>query len=155
MKEQVNLKVAVELIPETSFYNNLRKVVSPTAWDMFRRDTYRKYNNKCGKCGVEGQSLDCHEIWHFNEENQIQSLTGLIAVCKMCHHVIHHGYANILISQGKLDKRALINHFLTVNNCDEQYYKEHVKAAFALWRERSKKEWTVEMGDYYKFVMKK
>ena len=34
-----------------------------------------------------------HEIWHYDDENFVQTLIGLIALCPSCHKSKHYGRA--------------------------------------------------------------
>jgi 5-methylcytosine-specific restriction endonuclease McrA len=65
-----------------------------------RKRTYRQANYRCQVCGGRGSKhpVECHEIWHYDDENKIQKLMGLIALCPSCHQVKHIGLAQI---QGK------------------------------------------------------
>jgi hypothetical protein len=148
-----NLILTIDLVPKTSFYNNLRKVVSVNTWNILRKRTYSQYKVTCGICGVKNVDLDCHELWDYNDANCVQKLTGLIAICKNCHMIKHHGYANILAHKGQLDMKELIAHFLKVNNCTEAEYMSHKTHAFKEWTERSTKEWTVDLGEYEQYVV--
>ncbi|TVY10005.1 HNH endonuclease [Paenibacillus cremeus] len=149
------LKLEIDLVPETSFYNNLRKVVSKETWDKLRKQTYSKYKVTCGICGAENVVLDCHEIWEYDETDLIQKLVGLIAICKPCHLIKHHGYANILAQKGELNLDELVSHFMKVNNCTKKEYESHRKHAFKEWRERSTKQWTIDLGQYEQYVINK
>lgn len=37
--------------------------------------------------------LECHEVWEYDEENSIQRLSGLLALCTWCHKVKHWSWA--------------------------------------------------------------
>jgi len=111
------LKLTIELVPSTSWYDNLRKYTSKEDWDKIRKRTYAEYGNRCGICEAEGR-LNCHEIWEYDDKKHIQRLVGFIALCDMCHHVKHIGLAGILASEGKLDYEKVVEHFMKVNNCD-------------------------------------
>lgn len=54
-----SLKLAIELIPLTSWQDNLRKAISPSAWDRLRKSIYAKFNYHCGICNATGH-LRCH-----------------------------------------------------------------------------------------------
>ena len=149
-----NLKLTTELVPETSWFKSLREVVSRSVWDKLRKQTYAEYGYKCGVCGAEGR-LNSHEIWEYDDLDHIQRLTGLIALCDLCHHVKHLGRANQLVEEGKLDRQEVVNHFLKVNNCDEEVYAVYTDKVFDQWEERSEHEWTVDFGQYEQFVNKK
>jgi hypothetical protein len=62
------LKLKIELVPKTSWYNNLRNLLPRSVWDKIRKETFDYYNHKCGICGAEGK-LNCHEIWEFDDKN--------------------------------------------------------------------------------------
>lgn len=142
-----NLRLEIELVPKSSWYDNLRKHTSKENWDRIRKDAYAKYGYRCGICGADAE-LNCHEIWEYDNENQIQKLKGFIALCDMCHHVKHIGLAGILASEGKLDYEKVIEHFMRVNNCDRATFEEHCERAFDEWRRRSKHQWQVDLGEY-------
>lgn len=145
------LVLTVELVPRTSWYDNLRKVVSPDDWDRLRRDVYACYGHHCGICGASGR-LACHEIWDYDDAVHRQTLGGFIALCDLCHHVKHIGLAGILASQGKLDYEKVVSHFCRVNNCHEARFDSHVDAAFAIWERRSRAPWTVDLGEWEALV---
>jgi len=148
MTQQSNkLKLTIELVPSSSWYNNLRKYLPRRKWDEIRKRTYAKYEYKCGICGTEGR-LECHEMWDYDDENKIQRLTGFIALCPMCHFVKHIGMAGILSSEGKLNYEKVIEHFMKVNNCDRKTFETHIREEFTKWRTRSQYKWHVDLGEY-------
>lgn len=148
------LKLTIELVPATSWYNNLRGVLPKSVWDKIRKRTYTEYGHKCGICGAEGR-LNCHEIWEYDDQNHVQKLAGFIALCDLCHHVKHMGLAAILASEGKLDYERVVEHFMKVNGCDRKAFEEHRTKAFDQWRERSQYEWNVNLGEYEGLVERK
>ena len=143
------MKLTIELVPKTSWYDNMRKVLSKAAWDKIRRETYKKYGNRCGICKAAGR-LSCHEIWQYDDREHQQTLLGFIALCDLCHHVKHIGFAWVLAEQGKLDYKKVISHFIKVNRCSNKEFVDHKKAAFELWRKRSMYKWEVNLGKYRK-----
>jgi len=148
MKE---LKLTIELVPSTSWYNNLRSVLPKSVWDKIRKKTYAKYGYRCGICGAKGR-LNCHEIWEYDDQNHVQKLVGFIALCDLCHHVKHIGLASILASEGKLDYERVVEHFMKVNGCDRKTFERHRREAFDQWRERSRYDWNVDLGEYESLV---
>jgi len=145
------MKLTIELVPSTSHYKNLRKMMKRSRWDKLRKEVYAEFGHKCGICGSYGR-LNCHEIWEYDDQQHIQKLSGLIALCPMCHHIKHLGLAAILIQKGHLDGDALNNHFLKVNECGLDDYVEHTANAALQHRERSQYEWTIDLGDYEKLL---
>ncbi len=145
------LKLTIELVPRTSWYNNLRKCMSKRDWDKIREKTFAEYGHRCAICGSE-QRLNCHEIWEYNDKKHVQKLLGFIALCGMCHHVKHLGLAKILASEGKLDYEKVVEHFMKVNNCDHKTFEGQRKRAFQEWEERSQHEWLIDLGQYKSII---
>lgn len=145
------LKLTAELVPKTSWYNNMRKVMSQSAWNKLRKATYAEYGGRCGVCEAEGR-LNCHELWEYNDESHVQRLTGFVALCGLCHFVKHLGFAGILASEGKLNYDEVVAHFMRVNNCDRKAFDLHSRRVFDQWQERSRHEWTIDLGEFEQFV---
>lgn len=141
------MKLTIELVPETAWYNNLRKMMPVRIWDNLRRSVYAEYKYRCGVCDATGM-LHCHEIWEYDDLLNIQRLKGFIALCPMCHHVKHIGFARVLADKGELDFNDVVSHFLSVNECSVEEYERYVDDAFKLWDERSNHLWTTDLGEY-------
>lgn len=133
--------------------NNVRKAVSKESWDIIRRATYKRYNYHCGICGATGV-MECHEIWEFDDKRGIQRLKGLIALCTKCHKIKHFGYALMMADRGKMDIEDLLKHFRKVNHCRNVTFKRHFDESVRIWEERSKREWTIDLGECEKYVEK-
>ncbi len=141
------MKLTVELVPETSWYSNLRKAMPRAQWDKLRRKVYAEYGHRCGICGAGGR-MNCHEVWKYDDDDQTQRLDRFISLCDMCHHVKHIGFAGVLAGEGRLDFEKVVEHFMNVNRCDRATFEEHSREAFAVWRRRSRHRWTVDLGEY-------
>jgi hypothetical protein len=146
-----NLILFAELVPSTSWYDNLRNAMTKTDWDYIRKEVYAYYDHQCGVCGVGG-TLHCHEVWQYDDTNHTQTLDGFVALCPWCHHIKHLGLAGILASRGELDYERLIAHFMTVNQCTRNAFLWHREAAMSQWERRSKHQWRVELGEYQSMV---
>jgi hypothetical protein len=150
------MKLEIELVPETSWYNNLRKALPTSEWDKIRKEAYKKANYKCEICGQEGR-LSCHERWIYDDKKNIQKLVGFQALCDKCHNIKHIGFVNVQISTGKWSKTVmddLTKHFMDVNKVTSKDFTNHVSKAFEVWRIRSKQEWTTDFGDWTKLIAK-
>ncbi len=145
------LKLRIELVPSTSWYENLRKHMTEKSWDTIRKKVYADYGHKCAICGAEGR-LNCHEIWEYDDRKHIQELAGFIALCDLCHHVKHIGLAGILASKGELDYEKIVEHFCRVNNCDKHTFERHREMAFDQWQKRSQHKWRVDLGEYKEVI---
>ena len=70
-------KLTIELVPQTSWYTNVRSNVSKEQWDVIRKKCYAQANNVCEICGDTGKNqgykhnVECHEIWEYNELTRV------------------------------------------------------------------------------------
>lgn len=148
-------KLTIELVPETSWYNNVRSNVSKEEWDYIRKKCYKKANYKCEICGQTGKSqgfkhpVECHEIWDYNDDLKIQKLTGLIALCPHCHKVKHSGLA---LMQGETE--IVINQLMEVNKMNPTEALEYLNKAFALWEYRNNFDWDLDITYLDKYLDK-
>ncbi len=135
--------LTVELVPQTCWYFNVRSKVSKQDWDKLRRYSYQQAGNRCEICGGVGHQhpVECHEIWHYNDEQHIQRLIGLIALCPSCHEVKHMGYSN---TQGRGD--IAVAHLAHVNGWSVQEAEEYVEQCFETWLERSRHQGTLNIS---------
>lgn len=133
------LKLTIELVPKTSWYNNVRAVLTTTRWNALRSAVCDAAYNVCQICGAEGR--DCHEIWRYNLKTGVQKLAGMLCLCPDCHMVKHIGLAKV---KGKYDEA--LKHLMKINKLKKRQAEEYVDEAFKLWRERSKNEWTLDLS---------
>lgn len=137
------MKLAIESIPLSLWGINLRDKLGRTAWADVRKTCYAKARHCCEICGGVGtkHSVECHEIWEYDDERRIQKLSGFIALCPACHEVKHYGRACAVGRAAQAQQ-----HFLKVNGCTPQEMREHIVRAKALWTERSRAEWTQDLS---------
>jgi len=137
------MKLTIELVPRTSWGNNLRSAMTPKQWRALSGMVCDRAYNVCEVCGGVGPNhpVECHEIWEYNDRNHTQKLTGMVALCPDCHMVKHIGYARV---QGKYE--IALKHFMKVNGLKRKAAEDHVKAAFQIWRERNKNDWTLNIS---------
>lgn len=139
----MKLKLTIELVPRTCFYSNVRSIVSQSDWDKLRKDCYSKAKYVCEICGGKGTShpVECHEVWSYNDENDTQKLERLIALCPACHAVKHWGLSRI---RGR--ENECIRHLIYVNNITLKEANRLVNNEFAIWKERSDKQWILDLS---------
>ena len=141
-----NIKLSIELVPQSCWYNNVRSNVAPAEWDFLRKKSYQLAGHKCEVCGDVGQrqgfrhSVECHEEWSY--ENGKQTLVKLISLCPYCHKCKHPGLANI-----KNEGHLVLSQLMLVNDMTESEAKSYLQEAFELWEERSSQEWELNI-DY-------
>ena len=112
-------KLKFELVPDGCWYSNLRSILKPSAWDIIRRDAYKRADGKCMICGRPSARLEAHEKWSYNEETAVQKLEDVIAVCKACHETIHIGRTQLIGREEYAEK-----HFCKVNSCTYADYRK-------------------------------
>ncbi len=79
-------RLTVELVPKTSWYNNIRALVDELDWDRIRRQVYRQADYRCEICGGRGPEhpVECHEVWRYDDRTHVQMLVRMIALCPAC-----------------------------------------------------------------------
>lgn len=141
----------IELIPDGCWYYNLRTQFKKPVWDFLRKDAYARANGRCMICGRKTDRLEAHEEWAYDEENGIQKLVDIIAVCKDCHSVIH-----IERTALKGDLKKAEDHFMKVNDCS---YADFVSARGEANREQQRRnkisEWKVDLTYLQKYLDEK
>lgn len=144
-----NLKLAIELVPESCWYNNLRNLF-PEKWKGIRRDILFKAMGKCQICGGD-EGLECHEIWEYDDKKHIQTLKGFIILCYWCHSIKHIGNAFMRMwyeSRAEEIENKLIHHFMKVNKCRRGTFVVHLREVADLQYERNQHEWKTVMDDF-------
>lgn len=136
----VNL-LFVDLIPSTCWFTNVRSSVHPSDWDRLRNFIYQRAGNRCECCSSSEARLDAHERWSYNTATKVQKLMRLIALCQDCHEVTHMGFAAI---SGRSEEAKL--HLMKVTRMSQMQAEEHINAAFALWSDRSKFQWSLDLS---------
>ena len=113
----MNYKLTFEMVPEECWYSNLRSILKPKDWDIVRRDAYARANGRCTICGRYTKRLEAHEKWSYDEENALQKLEDVVALCHRCHEVKH-------ISRTQLIGRGMeaMEQFMRVNKCSQMDY---------------------------------
>jgi 5-methylcytosine-specific restriction endonuclease McrA len=134
--------LTIELVPRTSWYNNVRALVDGPTWDRIRRQVYRQADYRCEVCGGRGPEhpVECHEVWRYNDGSRMQALVRMVALCPACHQVKHIGFANV---QGKgAQARA---HLARVNGWKPEQADAYIAEAFGVWAQRSLGPWTLDL----------
>ena len=136
-------RLTIELVPRTCWFDNVRSALSHSEWAKLRKQTAVAANWHCQICGGRGPRwpVECHEIWHYDDNLQQQTLIGLISLCPSCHEVKHMGYSEL---RGK--KEEAVAHLALVNGWSLQGAFDYVDEAFDLWRRRSQHDWQLDIS---------
>lgn len=146
----VDIKLKIEMVPETLWNINLRYLLKPKKWQEIRKIELKRVQNDsyqfcCEICERAKDSLDCHEMWSYDDETHVQTLDGLIMLCKQCHLIKHIGFSSNLAMEGKCNFEGLIQHFCHINKLTPADFHEHYLEEYAKWEERSKHAWTQDL----------
>jgi len=139
MKDK-NLKLKIKMIPYNC-QDNLRTILSQKKWDIIRKATYRRARGKCEICGTTKRILHAHEDWKWDKSTGYQILKNVKCVCDLCHSVIHYKFTE---SSGK-GKEAR-KHFMKINNCSAEVFKEHLRKAEYKCELRGNRNWGLDVS---------
>lgn len=93
-------------------------------------------------CGAPAKRLEAHEQWSYDEQNHIQKLENVVAVCKSCHEVIHIGRTQLTGGEERASE-----HFMKVNGCTYAEYRKALGEANAAHRRRNLvPEWKLDLS---------
>ncbi len=140
------MKLTIELVPKTSWYDNVRSHVSDIRWNELRSDCYVRAKHRCEICDETGKdqgydhNVECHEIWEYDDNKHTQTLKGLIALCPLCHKAKHPGLAQI-----NGEERLVITQLMKVNDMDEFEANCYLQDTFLEWEDRSNYDWAVDI----------
>jgi UDP-N-acetylglucosamine transferase subunit ALG13 len=136
-------KLYIDLVPSSSWYNNLRDILKKEEWDIIRKKAYKVAGNKCRICGGKGKKhpVEAHERWSYDENTKIQKLERVVALCPMCHLSSHYGFAQI---KGK--EKLVRTHLMKINNWNEEYLDLHLEVAFEDYYRRSNYKWELDIS---------
>ncbi len=146
----MHIKHKICIIPKTAWGNNLRSYLTQAGWDKVRKKCYAEHDYKCQICGGQGGNgrkhpVECHEDWTFSEGKI--TLKGLMCLCPPCHEFHHPGLAS---TNGHTER--MLRQFMKVNNISRSEAIDYFQREFAIWRERSREEWSLSI-DYLKEYM--
>ena len=133
----------VELVPRSCFFSNLRSNLTRKDWEKLRHLAITSARNRCEICGStgNGHSLECHEIWHYDDDENIQTLTGLVALCKACHRAKH-----MALARHKGWEDVAEAHMMRVNQWDRRTLELYLEEAFMIFERRSEQEWGLDIS---------
>lgn len=136
----------VDLVPSSCWFTNVRSCVDTRDWDRLRHMVYTRAGNRCEACGTgpdraNSRYLEAHERWQYDDVRAVQTLRRLVCLCTPCHEATHYGLATI---RGR-DQQASA-HLRTVTGLSAVALDQHVSGAYQAWQERSRRNWSLDLG---------
>ena len=135
-------RLHVELVPRTCFFSNLRSNLPGKVWQQLRKDCFDLAGHRCEICGEDDsrRSLECHEIWAYDDDAHVQSLVGLVALCRNCHRVKHMALARHMGWEYQAEQ-----HFMRVNGWNRIRTMAYLEEVFELFEQRSAHPWQLDV----------
>jgi hypothetical protein len=135
-------RLTIELVPPSTWGQNLRGALSGEQWDCLRQAVYRRAGYRCEICGERGAThpVECHERWAYDDAARVQRLIGLVALCPACHAVKHIGR-----SYAEGDGDAALARLMRVNGWSRTDAVEYVDLVFDIWQTRRRGEWRLDL----------
>ncbi len=134
------LKLNFELVPDACWGVNLRNAY-PDLWKVVSKIIRDRANSKCTICGEYSNKLEAHEVWEYSLKG-VQKLKDIIAVCPLCHSVIHIGRTEL-----KGDIVLAEKHFMKINACSYSEYRKALGEAVSKHKELNKiSEWITDLS---------
>lgn len=143
------MKLTIELVPSTCWYSNVRSNVTKRQWDIIRKAVYSEFDYKCSVCGGKGlkHSVECHEVWEYNDATHVQKLLSMTALCPNCHRVKHIGRAQITN-----EFYIALEHLAKINGITEKDAEFYIEAQFEQWARRSNYKWKLDISVLDKYL---
>jgi len=132
-----------EMLPITTWEQNIRHKLGPDAWDRMRKHAYRAAGFRCEICGASGK-LEAHELWGLANETCVQKLERILALCPYCHKAHHLGIARRL---GMYDD--VRRHLKYVNSWSDRELAAAIQDAYEIWEQRCEWPWQVDLSWLY------
>ena len=142
-------KLNIELVPQSAWGLNLRKLLNKKGWDILRKRVYSHYGYKCCITGERGEKhpVECHEVWEWNKETKTYYVVKLEALHPSVHLVKHFGLAQ-KIGKDKEAKELLQK----VNGFSKEQVEKYIMNCFLEWNNNNKIEWKLDLEKTTKFL---
>jgi len=136
-------RLTIELVPMGQWFDNVRARFSDSQWNTLKRACFTYAHHRCEICGGVGKKhpVECHEIWHYDDDSKTQTLKGLISLCPPCHRVKHIGNAQRM---GLL--APTIKHMAKINKWPLFMAEAYVEVEMDRWQWRSQFDWSLDLS---------
>ncbi|WP_198085365.1 hypothetical protein [Variovorax sp. E3] len=117
-------------------------------WQAIRNKCENDAGGVCEICGDTSQkygvkhSTECHEVWSYDEEIQIQKLEYLIALCVRCHKIVH-------LNQHKAieeDWKSLLKDYEYLNNITAKQAKNYYDKSLSRQKRQSSIKFKIDLS---------
>lgn len=137
----VQLRLVPHLVPKPLWRKSAANLLPRASWDLIRANVLSAAKNTCEVCKEQGDRMSCHEVWRYDDENGIATLTEFRMQCHKCDQVVHMG-RTVKYGSGK----AALIHLCRMNRLGPREGRAIYDEAMAVFKERSKKAWRIEVA---------
>lgn len=137
------MKLFPALVPEPLWSISARRLLPRSAWDRIRKKEVAVADNSCANCGTfQDKGLICHEVWQYDDEKHVVTLSAFEISCAECDLVHHLGRAGTVgLAEQALERMVAVNHM------SRSQAAAVISDAFAAWRRRSMETWSVSVAE--------
>jgi hypothetical protein len=134
------LKLRPNLVPKPLWGKSAANLLKRGDWERIRRDAVQAARHACQVCfdPASAGTLNCHELWDYDDEQGTATLVGLRMQCRNCDSAVHMGRA---VKRGV--GNAAIAQLVKVNVIGAREAKMLYRSAMDEWRRRNKKQWRI------------
>jgi hypothetical protein len=138
------------LVPATAWWKNVRSHVSRADWEKCKAYARAKTNGKCIICHSTGRiqgyryDVEAHEIWAYDDDNQVQTLVDIIPLCPLCHQCKHLGRTRAVSDPEHWAR--IIAHFMNTNGWTGYRTEKYIEKVFQIWELRSQLDWELDVS---------
>lgn len=139
-------RLEIELVPKSCWWSNVRSQVTTAEWEVCKRFVRQRSGGRCEICGGKGPKwpVECHETWQYDDDAEVQTLVGLIALCPDCHAAKHIG--RTLKVGPEVQAQRILSHIMTVNRWGYAHLESYLETVFAIWSIRSTLTWGLDVS---------
>lgn len=130
------LKLWPQLVPKPLWRLSCANLLPWQEWNLIRQDALTLANSRCEVCGAPGRV--CHEVWAYDDDKKIATLTRFEIHCDDCDAATHmgralkHRYIHVAVKQ-----------LCLVNGMKKEAVRELFAAHMATHKERSRHQWKI------------
>lgn len=80
------------LVPEPLWGVSASNLLTRKQWQTIRTEMLQRDEHRCVYCGQQQEKgLICHEVWTYDEDTRVATLSAMSIVCRACSGVLHIG----------------------------------------------------------------
>lgn len=147
-----SLKLTPALVPAPLWGRSVYNTLPRKQWELLRQVVLEAAANTCQHCEAQYEKgMICHEVWEYDDQKQVATLTALVIVCRDCNSVLHLG-KSLLIGQKKGESGLVergeqaVEHLKKINRITDQEARKLIKDAFKTHSARSRQAWQIQIA---------